>query len=365
MADTGNEEDRAAMLADIRGEVAMMRESLHQRYNNTDEDSYASRLEARDDLVFVRSFEQAIGEVKPDDVVDLRHVGINYGYDPDEAYSDRSVGLEYVPAIERERSQYESGIRGIQPFIDRLEVAGVTVRTAFRQVLDDEYDPRLFRSDQESLNRYLDLNRERPALMGILGDAAIMRLTLEERAERIDLDKPDVVFRANREIGFLQRFEEAILWSQPGQEIDMRVLAVNYAGNRAAAAEDTRNGLNDWHANERARTDYDGYVIMIRKYIDRLEEMGVTVRTGFREMAAKDRDPAIGFSQTALNRYLDDRAARLHINKVAASARTLPEISPKLDAASYWGNIGRSASTVAGRPLSEAVTQSQRRGRTL
>jgi len=365
MSGAENESGSVAVLNEIRGEVAAARESLRQRYDNIDEDSYASRSQARDDPGFVGRFEEIIAKVKPSDTVDLRRVGINYGYDPEEAYSDRSVGLEYVPAIKRERSQYERDIRRVQPFIDRMEDAGVKVRTDFRQIWHEDYYPDIFRSDQESLNRYLDLQSEAPALLGVLADIGFKRLWLEEQFERTDDTKRDVLWKLHQESGYLSGLEDAILRARPGDAINLRVVAVNDGGGRETMAPNLYTDPNYEAAVARTKSDYQDYVAVIRKYTDRLEAAGATVLTGFREIAAKDRDPAIGVEQSALNRYVDEREARLQMKPTPMPSEKQASEKAAIDAASYWSGVAKSASTVAGPQLSEPITQSQRRGRAM
>lgn len=362
MADTGSESDKAVALAYIRGAVATMRESLRQRYDNIDEDSYASRTEARNDLAFVTQFEQIIAKVKPGDEIDLRRVGINYGHDPEEAYSDRNVGLEYVPAIERERSQYGSDIQRIQPFIDRLEDAEVKVCTDFREIWHEDHYPDVFRSDQRSLNRYLDLQSNAPALLGVLADIGFHRLWLEEQFERTDDTKRDVLWKLHLESGYLRGLEDAILRAKPGDAIDLRIVAVN-DGRRETIAPNLYADPNYETTIPRTNSEYQQYIGTIQKYIARLEAAGATVLTGFREIAAKDLDPAIGVEPAALNRYLDDREARSQIKQAPRPVEKQANERAVTDAATYWSGVAKSASTVAGQQLSESVTQ--RRGRAM
>lgn len=364
VAEGGNRDvDRIATLAGIRDQVAMLRANLERHHDGISEDSYAIRLEAWQDLVFVSHFEGAIAHLKPGDELDLRRVGINYGYDPEEVYSDRSVGLEYLPAIERERSQYESDIHRLQSFIDGLEDAGVKVRREFRELWHDEHDPRIFGASQESLNRFLDLKTEAPALIGILYDIGIARLTMEERYERIDVERHDLSEKADRDLGFLTRFERAI--SEVGSRgiIDMRVFGIGDADARDFATPALRNGLHHVQAGVDTKSVYDAQVAGIEKYIFRLEEAGVTVLTGFRDGSAKGRVQESSVEQSRSDRSQFEREQKYAARQANSLNNESRENGPPRHAAAYWAAIAKSSSIGLGQKLSQTEVRTQYRGR--
>ena len=63
---------------------------------------------------------------------------MDYGSDPEESEAERSCGLEYIPAVERERSAHEMDLESVQDVIDSLRRMGVTVRTDFTAVVPPE-----------------------------------------------------------------------------------------------------------------------------------------------------------------------------------------------------------------------------------
>ncbi len=363
MAGTGSEFDKTAILADIHGAVARLRESLRQRYDNLAEDSYATRLETRNDLAFVAQFEQFIAKVKPDEELDLRRVGIDYGYDPEAAYADQSVGLEYVPGIERERSQYERDIHRVQPFIDRLEDAGIRVRRDFRSLWHEDHDLRLFGSDQVSLNRFLDMRTEAPALIDILYAVGAARLAKEERYERIDPDRLDLWEDANRELGFLTRLERAIFETWPGQTIDLRVVGISASDSRISTEPEFRNGLRYIQAGEHSKSIYDAQIAGIEKYRARLEKVGVTVLTGFRDELVKERAQKAVAERPKFERSQPEQPARLNARQESRPNGRLGGGSASLDATSYWARIASSGSVNQEAKLSQNEARTQHRGR--
>lgn len=357
------ETDPAALLSRVRDSVAELRAGLERRYDNVDEDSYASRMDARADLRFAYQFELAIAKVKPGDEVDLRRVGINYGYDAEEAYSDRSVGLEYVPAIERERSQFRSDMNLVQPFIDDLEKAGVIVRRQFRELWHEDIDPRIFRSDQVNLNRHLDLQEEAPALVGILFDVGARRLGVEERYERLHETGPDMRERLGNEIHFLARFEDMIANTTRGEIVDMRVAGLYIDDAHRAAAAKLPSGLTYVVAEDINRADYQNLLAGIEKYIPRLEAAGITVRTGYREIHAEDYVQTVVAEQSMQSRDHADRAAKTLAWKAITPLDSPARKSLHDEATMYWSNIAHSAEAATGLQQSESYIQTSARGR--
>lgn len=98
------------------------------------EDSYATRNEAYADRQFFSDFKAQLEGLEPGGTLDLSRTETDYGYDPEEAASDRMSGLEYEPATERSRSEHEGHIASVAPLLEQLRVAGITIDTSFNTV---------------------------------------------------------------------------------------------------------------------------------------------------------------------------------------------------------------------------------------
>lgn len=113
---------------------------LDQRLHDQDsphfisEDSYVTRNEARAERQFLVGMKAQLDGLEPGGTLDLSRTEIDYGYDPEEAFSDRMSGLEYVPATERSRSEHEGHLESVAPLLDQLRERGVTVETAFSAI---------------------------------------------------------------------------------------------------------------------------------------------------------------------------------------------------------------------------------------
>lgn len=111
---------------------------LDTRLNDQDsphfisEDSYVTRNEAHAERHFLEDMKAQLDTLEPGDVLDLSRTETNYGYDPEEAESDRMSGIEYVPAIERDREEHEGHIASVAGLLEQLEASGVTVDTSFK-----------------------------------------------------------------------------------------------------------------------------------------------------------------------------------------------------------------------------------------
>lgn len=353
--------DRGAALAEIRADVTAFKTTLRERFEAISEDSYVSRLEARHALSFVTQFEGSISAAKPGDDVDLRRVGINYGYDPEAAFTDQRAGLDYVPAIVAEKLQYENDIRMIRPFIDRLRDAGIDVRREFREMGHDAVDPQIIRSDQVSLNRYLDLKTEAPALVDVIVSIGMKRLWLENQYERFYEDKPDAAAKADREMSFLQNLENKLLVSVPGDLVDLRVAAVN-AENFLAVRPENLPGVSLVHAGDMSKAEYQERLAGLEKDIRHLEEAGITVRTGFRKVTAKDLVAAQNSELSVPTQSRDAVSEQsLPIKGTLEHAQKRDAVVP--DADQYWARVAQSASTYRAAGQSQNLDQTQHRGR--
>jgi hypothetical protein len=351
------------LIANARNGVAELRGQLERHYDGLAEDSYATRMEAREDLRFIHEFERAIAGVKSGDVIDLRRVGIDYGYDPEEAFSDRSVGLEYVPPIEQERRQFDRDMGRVQPFINSLEEAGVIVRREFREVRQDEHESRIFGSDQTSLNRYLDLQERLPALINVQYDLGIRRMWLEERFERVANGEPETFMKAEREFSFVGHLEYAVSQSRPGQVIDLRVVGVHDGQEYGLAALNLPKELPLVHTQEYSRSEYSDHVAIIETYIHRLEEVGITVRTGYREVLARDYAQDVRVEQSAPGRDQGDLAVGQPARQSPALDAPRDRKSLRDEATMYWSAIAETATAKAGLQQSESLIQTAARGR--
>lgn len=113
---------------------------LNTRLNDQDsphfisEDSYVTRNDAHAERQFLEDMNAQLGTLKPGDVLDLSRTETDYGYDPEEAESDRMSGVEYVPSVERDKQEHESHLESVAPQLEQLRSHGVTVDTSFKTV---------------------------------------------------------------------------------------------------------------------------------------------------------------------------------------------------------------------------------------
>ena len=110
------------------------------KLEDTSEDSYATRNELRGRIEFLSDLSKKIRKAVPGGTVDLSIQVKDYGYDAEEDAADQSCGLEYVPAIERERSAHEMDLASVQDVIGSLRKMGVKVRTDFIAIAAAECD---------------------------------------------------------------------------------------------------------------------------------------------------------------------------------------------------------------------------------
>jgi hypothetical protein len=112
---------------DVRDEASALLRAARAHFDKIDEDSFASRIEARNRVNFLTRFSHKISRAEPGRTVDLRQTIVDYGYDPEAAATDRSCGLDYVPEADRKEMDYHVNISTVSGLIRRLETAGVQV----------------------------------------------------------------------------------------------------------------------------------------------------------------------------------------------------------------------------------------------
>src|SRR5947199_7726301 len=98
---------RFRQFAPMRKNVSLLPE---KQYEGIDDDSSASRIEARDKINFLTRFNRKIARAEPGRTVDLRRTIVDYGYDPEEAAADQSCGLAYVSEADRKETDYHSNV---------------------------------------------------------------------------------------------------------------------------------------------------------------------------------------------------------------------------------------------------------------
>ena len=175
-----------AIYEGVTNELKKRIEGLEERLRDTSEDSYATRNELRDKIGQMNQFMHWVEGPKENvDVVDLTREIVDYGYDPEAAACDRMCGLEHLSDFDRAKGVYESAIFEIQPLIDQLQGAGVSVRTGVVSVAPPQYDPR---PDLEQEYRQ-DLGFRLSALAAKtkhLSPAIIRPRAMVERARKFD-----------------------------------------------------------------------------------------------------------------------------------------------------------------------------------
>ena len=124
---------------------------LRERFSHTDMDSYATRLELSKEINQLGNFgaQMRAAASAPSHAVDLSRQEINYGPDPEAAYTDRSSGIEHVPYLQAAEREHKFGLALISPIVAQLRHAGIEVQTDFTIVsppdldldMDDELEP--------------------------------------------------------------------------------------------------------------------------------------------------------------------------------------------------------------------------------
>lgn len=156
---TGRTELPGPGQAGIVREVLLLAEerlgAVRRSYDETDPDSYVTRMEGHEQILFLVRFVKELKQVAATGHVDLREFIVDYGYDAEDAASDASCGLEYEPAHERAAELYNLHLEGIQPWLDKLNSAGIEVFTGVEFDDPPEYEPDV--SEADWLNERKDL----------------------------------------------------------------------------------------------------------------------------------------------------------------------------------------------------------------
>jgi hypothetical protein len=135
-----NEAAQAEANRDVHAAVQRRLAAAQSHYDGIDEDSYASRMEARGSLSFLAHFSRQLARAEPGKAIDLSQTVTDYGYDPEAAASCRDCGLDYVPEAESLRNDHEARLGSAADLIGKLRQAGLEVDTSFHTIApEDEY----------------------------------------------------------------------------------------------------------------------------------------------------------------------------------------------------------------------------------
>lgn len=129
--------DSQTAIQRVRDEAGGLLQRARARYDGLAEDSYASRLEAREDIRFFAEVSWKVNAATPGATVDLRKAVLDHGDDPEEAAAAQSVGLAYVSQAEQAVRDDDRRLGAIGPLLSRLQDAGVTVETGVRIRYED------------------------------------------------------------------------------------------------------------------------------------------------------------------------------------------------------------------------------------
>src|SRR2546423_12081880 len=83
---------KVQQISTVRADAQELLADARKQYEGIDDDSYASRIEARDTINFLTRFNRKIARAEPGRTVDLRRTIVDYGYDPEAAAADQSCG---------------------------------------------------------------------------------------------------------------------------------------------------------------------------------------------------------------------------------------------------------------------------------
>ena len=100
----GNKEEQNLALRAAEYSLRDHVQLLDARLRDTSEDSYATRNELRDEIVQFKQFIHGLETAIPGKGLDFTRQIVDYGYDPEQAASDRMCGLEYVKRNRKGRS---------------------------------------------------------------------------------------------------------------------------------------------------------------------------------------------------------------------------------------------------------------------
>ncbi|APG93030.1 hypothetical protein [Sinorhizobium americanum] len=123
---------RADVIKAVQTVIAERIDRLNERLSDISEDSYATRNEVSAERQFLADMNGQLDKLGPGDVLDLSRTETDYGYDEEEAASDRESGVDCVPSIERDRQEHESHIDSVAPQLEQLRAYGVTINTDFK-----------------------------------------------------------------------------------------------------------------------------------------------------------------------------------------------------------------------------------------
>ncbi|RVI63690.1 conjugal transfer protein TraA [Sinorhizobium meliloti] len=126
------DDERADVIKAVQTVIAERIDRLNERLSDISEDSYATRNEVSADRQFLSDMNAQLEKLGPGDVLDLSRTETDYGYDEEEAASDRESGVDYVPSIERDRQEHESHIDSVASHLEQLTAHGVTIDTDFK-----------------------------------------------------------------------------------------------------------------------------------------------------------------------------------------------------------------------------------------
>ncbi|MDH1270284.1 hypothetical protein N5C81_21960 [Rhizobium pusense] len=124
----------------VQAAVAERLNHLNARLTDQDsphfisEDSYVTRNEARAERQFLADMKDQLDKLEPGGSLDLSRTETDYGYDPEEAATDRMSGLEYETATARAEREHESHVESVASLLEQLRARGVTVDTSFKTV---------------------------------------------------------------------------------------------------------------------------------------------------------------------------------------------------------------------------------------
>jgi predicted Fe-Mo cluster-binding NifX family protein len=173
----------------VAQEIDSLIHRLDERLADTSEDSYATRNELREEIAQFRQISHEVRSAPLGKSVDLTERIVDYGYDAEAAAADRMCGLEYVSDFQRAIEVYESAIEKIKPLIEKLQRAGIEVKTGVIAVEPPDYEDEfkaMVRAENECLEeRSLGVRGKLPRIHASLTQMwATQRTQSEQGMER-------------------------------------------------------------------------------------------------------------------------------------------------------------------------------------
>lgn len=158
--------------AAVQGRIDGLHARLYERdsANYISEDSYATRNDVHAELGFLGKMAAGVAKLEPGGTLDLSRTETDYGYDQEEAATDRMSGLDYVPAIERQEAEHETHVYRVSRLLDQLRDAGVNIDTTFHavpQTHDWDDDWRYEEANGQELLDQIEANEQRRDDQGI------------------------------------------------------------------------------------------------------------------------------------------------------------------------------------------------------